>query len=196
VPGWRKRAVFRAVSGMLWVKGGLNGKMCAMRYLVREKGVGICDDFSVSDENGREVFRVDPQAMQATHPAFDLTDPSGAVVTTIRKQLLAMTEMMAIERAGTVIATVRKAVVAHIHHRFVVDLPGGGALEAHGDIAEKEFEIRHGPAVLARVSRTWFRVRHSYGVDVAPGQDDPLLLAVTVCLDRIHHDEAARRYRC
>jgi uncharacterized protein YxjI len=166
-----------------------------MRYLVREKGVAVGDDFWVSDENGREVFRVDWQAMRAAHPAFDLMDPSGAVVTTIRKQLLAMSEMMAIERAGTVIATVRKAMVSRFHHGFVVDLADGGALEAHGDIAEKEFEIRHGPAVLARVSRAWFRVRHSYGVDVAPGQDDPLLLTVAVCLDRIHHDEAARRYR-
>ncbi len=166
-----------------------------MRYLVREKGVAVGDDFWVSDENGREVFRVDGQALQAIHPAFDLMDPSGAVVTTIRKQLLAMSEMMAIERAGAVIATVRKAAVSHLHHGFVIDLAGGGELEAHGDIAAKEFEIRHGPAVLARVSRAWFRVRHSYGVDVAPGQDDPLLLTVAVCLDRIHHDEAARRYR-
>jgi uncharacterized protein YxjI len=166
-----------------------------MRYLVREKGIAVSDDFWVSDENGCEVFRVDWQAMRSAHPVFDLMDPSGAVVTTIRKQLLAMNEMMAIERAGAVVATVRKAMVSHFHHRFVVDLAGGGALEAHGDIAEKEFEIRHGPAVLARVSRAWFGVRHSYGVDVAPGQDDSLLLTVAVCLDRLYHDEAARRYR-
>jgi hypothetical protein len=32
-------------------------------------------------------------------------------------------------------------------------------------------------------------------VDVAPGQDDALLLAVAVCLDRIHHEEEERRPR-
>jgi uncharacterized protein YxjI len=49
--------------------------------------------------------------------------------------------------------------------------------------------------VLARVSRAWFTVRHSYGVDVGPGEDAPLLLTVALGLDRIHRDEAGRRYR-
>jgi uncharacterized protein YxjI len=30
-------------------------------------------------------------------------------------------------------------------------------------------------------------------VDVAPGEDDVLLIAVAVALDRIHHDEEERR---
>jgi uncharacterized protein YxjI len=33
----------------------------------------------------------------------------------------------------------------------------------------------------------------TYGVETAPGQDDVLLLAVAVALDRIHHDEEQRR---
>jgi uncharacterized protein YxjI len=39
----------------------------------------------------------------------------------------------------------------------------------------------------ARVSRQWFRIRDTYGVEVAPGIDDAL--AVAVCTDRIHEDE-------
>jgi uncharacterized protein YxjI len=38
-------------------------------------------------------------------------------------------------------------------------------------------------------------MRDTYGVDVAPGQDDALMLAVAVCLDRIHHDEEERGRR-
>jgi uncharacterized protein YxjI len=168
--------------------------MLHMRYLVREKAIAVRDDFSVTDEHGNEVLQVDGQAMHAGRPSVHLRDPSGAVVTTIRRQLIAMRETIEIERAGSVVATVRKALVTHFHHGFVVDLAAGGALQAHGDIAAKEFDIRSGADVLARVSRAWFQVRHSYGVEVAPGQDAPLLLTVAVSLDRIHRDEAARRY--
>ncbi len=35
------------------------------------------------------------------------------------------------------------------------------------------------------MSKKWFRVRDSYGVEVAPGQDAPLLLAVAVCIDQM-----------
>jgi uncharacterized protein YxjI len=44
----------------------------------------------------------------------------------------------------------------------------------------------------ALISRAWFRVRDTYGVDVAPGQDDVLFLAIAVALDRIQHDEEER----
>jgi uncharacterized protein YxjI len=91
------------------------------------------------------------------------------------------------------VAIVRKALVSRLHHRFVVDLAAGGELEAHGDILAKEFDIRSGATVLARVSRAWSSVKHSYGVEVAPGEDDHLLLTVALCLDRIHRAEAARR---
>jgi uncharacterized protein YxjI len=88
---------------------------------------------------------------------------------------------------------VHRALISPLHHRSVIDLAGGGQLEAVGNILDKEFEIRSGHGVLARVSRSWFRTRDAYGVDVAPGQDDALVIAIAVCLDRIHQDEEERR---
>ena len=113
----------------------------------------------------------------------------------MRKKLLAFRDSMDIERDGAVIAIVKKALVSPLHHRSVIELSGGGELEAVGNILDKEFEIRSNGSVLAQVSRSWFRVRDTYGVDVAPGQDDALMLAIAVCLDRIHHDEEERRRR-
>ena len=158
-----------------------------MRYLIRERAIAARDGFCVADESGRDVLRIDGEGQHT----FALTDAGGAVVTTIRKQLMAMRENMEIERACAVVAIVRTALVSRMHHRFVVDL-AAGELEAHGDIVAKEFDIRSGATVLARVSRAWSSVKHSYGVEVAPGEDDHLLLTVALCLDRIHRDEAAR----
>jgi uncharacterized protein YxjI len=38
-------------------------------------------------------------------------------------------------------------------------------------------------------------MRDTYGVDVAPGEDDVLMVCVAIALDRIHHDEEERRAR-
>lgn len=165
-----------------------------MRYQIREKVFSIGADFWVTDEQGNEAFLVDGKALRLRQ-TFELKDRSGTIVATVRKKLLAVRDSMDIERDGTVIATVKKAVFSPLHHRSVVELPGGGELEAVGNILDKEFEIRSGGAVLARISRAWFRIRDTYGVEVAPGQDEALLLAVAVCLDRIHHDEEERRQR-
>lgn len=162
--------------------------MSGMRYLVREKIFAIGDDFWVTDEQGNQVYLVDGKAMRLRE-TFELKDSSGQVVAVIRKKLLSLHDGMNIERDGQVIATVKKALFSPLHHRSTVELAGGGQLEAVGNILDKEFEIRWNGSLLAQISRSWFRMRDTYGVDIAPGQDDALILAVAVCLDRIHHDE-------
>jgi len=168
--------------------------MAVMRYLVREKVFSIGDDFWVTDARGNKVFLVDGKAMRLRE-TFELKDASGAVVATVRKRLLAARDSMDIERDGTVIATVKKALISPLRHRSVVELRDGGELEAVSNVLDKEFEIRSGGTALAQISRSWFRMRDTYGVDVAPDQDDALILTVAVCLDRIHHEEEERRPR-
>lgn len=63
---------------------------------------------------------------------------------------------------------------------------------ASGNLIDMEFTISDGSRTVARISRAWFRLRDTYGVETAPGEDDALLLAAAVCLDRIHHDEQQR----
>ena len=69
-----------------------------------------------------------------------------------------------------------------------VVLAGRGRLEAVGNIIDKDFEIRDDGQVIAQVSRSWFRIRDTYGVDVAPGENDALIICIAICLDRIHDD--------
>jgi len=163
-----------------------------MRYLVRERLFSITDDFWVTDEQGNKVFLVDGKALRLRE-TFELKDASGAILATIHKRLLTFTDAMEIEHDGAVVATVHKAVFSPLHHRANIDLAGGGRLEAVGNIIDKDFEIRDGGQPVARISRAWFRIRDTYGVDVAPGQDDALMICVAVCLDRIHAEEEERR---
>ena len=166
--------------------------LLTMRYLVRERLFHIKDDFWVTDDDGNQVFFVNAKVLSLRH-ALEFQDASGRTLASIKHKLLTFTDAMEIEHGGRVIATVHKAVFSPLHHRAVIDLADGGRLEAVGNIIGKDFEIRDGHRVLARTSRAWFRVRDTYGVDVAPGENDALMLCIAVCLDRIHADEEARR---
>ena len=164
-----------------------------MRYLVRERLFDIKDDFWVTDEDGRRVFFVNARLV-SLHHTLVLEDAAGRKLASIKHKLLTFTDAINIEHDGAVVATVHRAVFSPLHHRAHIDLhDGGGRLEAVGNIIDKDFEIRDGRHVLARISRKWFTIRDAYGVDVAPGQDDAFIIAIAVCLDRIHHDEEERR---
>ena len=163
-----------------------------MRYLVRERLFSISDDFWVTDERGDKVFLVDGKALRL-HETFELKDGSGAILATIRKRFLSFTDTLDIEHDGEVAATVHRAAFSLLHHRAHIDIAGRGRLEAVGNIIDKDFEIRDGGQVVARISRKWFTIRDAYGVDVAPGHNDAFIIAIAVCLDRIHHDEEEGR---
>jgi uncharacterized protein YxjI len=165
-----------------------------MRYLVRERLFHIKDDFWVTDADGNEVFFVNAKLLSVRR-TLELQDASGQTVAAIKHKLLTFTDAMEIEHDGQVVATVHRSVFSPLHHRAGIELADGERLEAVGNIIGKDFEIRDGDRVNARVSRAWFRVRDTYGVDVSPGADDVLMICIAVCLDRIHADEeAARRH--
>ena len=61
-------------------------------------------------------------------------------------------------------------------------------MEAKGNIVDHEYKVERGGNTIAEVSKRWFRVRDTYGVEVAPGQDAALIIALTVCIDQMTHD--------
>ena len=62
------------------------------------------------------------------------------------------------------------------------------AVEARGNIVDHEYEIDRGGYKIAQVSRRWFRMRDAYGIEIAQGQNDALVLAVAVCIDQMSHN--------
>jgi uncharacterized protein YxjI len=161
------------------------------RYAVREKLFSIGSDFWITDDRGDRVFLVDGKAL-SLRQTFELKDASGQILAAVHKKLIAIRDTMEIEHDGQV-ATVRKALISPLHHRSAVELADGSQLEAVGSILDKEFDILAGGQPIAHISRSWFRIRDTYGVDIAPGQNDALILSIAVCLDRIHHDEVRDR---
>jgi uncharacterized protein YxjI len=87
---------------------------------------------------------------------------------------------------------VKKELFTFFSCRFTVDVPGPDDLEASGNLTHHEYEFtRHGTPV-ARVSKQWFSFADSYGVDIAEGEDDVLILASTVVIDMACHPDQKR----
>jgi hypothetical protein len=73
--------------------------------------------------------------------------------------------------------------VIGIRDRFAIDIADGADMKAHGNVFDHEYEIERDGDTVATISKKWFRVRDSYGVDIAAGEDTPLILAITVAID-------------
>jgi uncharacterized protein YxjI len=154
------------------------------QYRMREQMFAIGDDFWVETGDGERAFKVNGKALRV-RDTLVLESPSGDELFTVQEKKLHVRDTMEVERDGKTVATIKKALVTPLRERYSIEVEGGDDMEAKGNIVDHEFEIERGGDKVAEVSKRWFRVRDTYGIEVAPGQDDALIVAVTVCLDQM-----------
>ena len=154
------------------------------RYQMREKLFAIGDDYWIETGDGARAFKVNGKALRFRQ-TFVIESPSGEELLKIQEKKLHIRDTMKIERDGDTVATVKKALITPLRDRFDIEVEGGGELKAKGNIVDHEYEIERDGEKVAQVSKRWFRVRDTYGIEVAPGENDALILAATVCIDEM-----------
>jgi uncharacterized protein YxjI len=156
------------------------------RFVMKEKLISIGDDFWIEDSTGQRVFKVNGKALRI-RDTFVLEDASGREVATIKERKLHIRDAITID-FGDRKATVKKALIG-IRERYNVEVDGGPDLKVHGNIVDHEYKIEFddGPKI-GEVSKKWFRLRDTYGVEVLDPRHTTMVLAVAVAVDSMSHD--------
>jgi uncharacterized protein YxjI len=158
------------------------------RYQLREDLISIGDDFWIENESGQRVFRVDGKVLRISK-TYVFLDMAGNTLCRIKERLLTIKDTMEIEDAeGKEMAVVRKALISPLRDRWNVKVRNGPDLDVQGNILDHEYAIRQGGQKIAEVSKKWFRLTDTYGVEIADGQNDILMLAIAVAMDSMTHE--------
>ena len=161
----------------------------AVHYRMRQRMVSIGDDYWIEDEGGRRAYKVDGKALRVRE-TLDFEDPDGRKLLKIQQRVMRVRDTMEIEDSdGRTVATVKKAMITPLRERMSVNVEGGPDLEVKGNFVDHEYTIEGDGGKVAEVSKRWFRVADTYGVEVAPGQNDVLVLAVTTVIDQMAHPD-------
>ncbi len=154
------------------------------RYRMVEKLASFGDDFYIQNDDGQRVFKVDGKMLRM-RDTLVFRDMQGNEVCKIQERIARIRDSMVIEGPdGRRLAMVKRAMITPLRDRFTVKVGDGADLQVQGNIVAHEYRIGD----VATVSKRWFRVRDSYGIEVAPGQNDILILAATVCIDQLAHE--------
>ena len=151
---------------------------------MREKIFSIGDDFWIETGDGDRAYKVNGKALRIRR-TFVIESRAGEELLKVQEKKLRIRDTMEIEHDGKTVATVRKALITPLRDRFAIDVENGGELSAKGNIVDHEYEIERDGTKVAEISKRWFRVRDTYGIEVAPGENDALILAATVCIDEM-----------
>ena len=159
--------------------------------MIRERFVRLGDDSDIMDESGRPVFFVDGKVF-TLRDRLVINDASGSEVASVHRKLLSFRPTYEISVNGREVAQVRKHLFTPFRDSFTIDVPGPDDLEMKGSIFDHDFTILRGDQVVATVSKAWLTLRDTYGVEIAPGEDDLLILASVLAVDLAEDRERER----
>ena len=164
-----------------------------MRYVMKQKLFCWGDDFCIKDDLGRDVFFVDGKAFSLGEQ-LSFQDMVGNELAFIRQKFFSWGATYEIYREARTRRR-REEHALHLPHcKFTVDVPGPDDLQAEGDFLDHEYRFTRGGQTVATVSKQWFTWTDTYGVEIADGEDDILILASTVVIDMVcHSDDEGRR---
>ncbi|MFI0433368.1 MAG: LURP-one-related/scramblase family protein [Candidatus Nanopelagicales bacterium] len=155
------------------------------RFVMRERLIAFGDDFYIENAAGMRVFWIDGKALRVRETLL-FKELDGREIYKIQERKVRLRDTMDIERAdGGSAAKVKKALVSPIRTRFSISVDGQEDWHAHGNVLAHEYKIKRDGDVIAEISKKWVRVRDTYTVDVVPGEDVLLILAITTALDTI-----------
>jgi uncharacterized protein YxjI len=156
-------------------------------FRMRQKLVSIGDDYWIEDDQGERVFKINGKAMRIRETLI-FEDPQGNELYKIQEKKLHIRDTMEIEDAdGHTVAKVKKALITPLRERFDVEVENGSDLEVKGNIVDHEYKIERDGDKVAEVSKKWFRIADTYGVEVAANQNPALILAVAAVVDSMTH---------
>lgn len=158
-----------------------------MRFTLKQDLLAFGDDFTITNEHGDAVYRVDGKAFTLLREKLSFLDTKGHELALIREKLVALTPSYEVLRDGKSVAVVKKDLVNLFRCGFTVDVPGPDDLEAQGNLLDHEYTFTRGKQVVATVSKRWFRLTDTYGVELAAGEDPVLILASAVVIDLVCH---------
>ncbi len=167
-----------------------------MRYVLKQNLWSIAHNYSITDENGAEAFRVQGKVF-SWGDKLSLLDPAGNEVVYIEQKVLAWGPTYQLYSGGQLVAVVKEELFTFFHTTFDVDAapigPSGNDMTATGDVMSWEYTFTRGGAEVARVSTKFFQMTDTYGVEISEGEDVGLVLAAAIVIDRCAQRKRERR---
>jgi uncharacterized protein YxjI len=162
------------------------------RYRMRQKLFSLRDAFRIESADGESRYIVKGRLI-SLRDRLSFQDEEGEELQHIIQRLVSFRPRYEIYRGGHRYATVKKRLLVPIGSRFVISVAGGPKLTARGNFLDYEYSFRQAGRHVAQVSKRWFTLADTYGVQVDDDVDDLLILACAVVIDMLNHNPERER---
>jgi uncharacterized protein YxjI len=151
---------------------------------MRQRVFAIGQDFYINNAAGQPCFKIDGK-VRLVKESLKFRDLQGNLLYKLDEKVLRIRESFDILKPdGQLAAKVHNAIIDPLRERFTIEIPGGENMTTMGKVIWTQYDILRGQRQVAKISKQFSWIgRDQYVVDVLPGEDDCLILAITVVID-------------
>lgn len=167
-----------SAAGGMQPPGGVN------RYLMRQRMFALGQDFFINNAAGEPCFKIDGK-VRLIKESLKFRDMQGNLLYKLDEKVLRIHESFDIlKQDGQLAAKVHNAIIDPLRERFKIEIPGGQDMMTMGKVLWAQYDILRNQQQVAKISKQFSWIgRDQYVVDVMQGEDDCLILAITVVID-------------
>ena len=158
-----------------------------MIYKIKEKFWSWGNDFSITDEHGKDAFLVDGKAF-SWGDKLSFQDLAGKELAFISQKMLSFMPRYQIIIDGEVFAEVVKE-WSWLNQKFTLDVPGPNDYTIEGSFWQHEFKFIRSGRVVAEVSKNYWGWNDSYGVSIEENENAVSILCACIVIDQVLHDD-------
>jgi uncharacterized protein YxjI len=154
------------------------------RYIMRQRIFALGQDFNINNAAGTPVFKIHGK-VRLVKEALKFSDMQGNLLYKLDEKVIRIRESFDILKPdGSLAAKVHNAIFDPLRERFTIEIPGGQDMMTMGKVIWAQYDILRSEQQVAKISKQFSWVgRDQYVVDVLQGEDDCLILAITVVID-------------
>jgi uncharacterized protein YxjI len=154
------------------------------RYIMRQRMFALGQDFWINNAAGQPCFKIDGK-VRMIKESLKFRDVQGNLLYKLDEKVLRIRESFDILNPdGSLAAKVHNAIIDPLRERFTIEIPGQENMLTKGKVLWAQYDILRSQRQVAKISKQFSWIgRDQYVVDILQGENDCLLLAVTVVID-------------
>lgn len=158
-----------------------------MRYTMKQKLLSFRDSFKIFDEDDQLAF-IAKGGFFSIRKGLTLMLPDETQVARIKQKLIAWKPTFYITLATGECCKIKKCFWPLFTSRFVLTTPKA-QVTIEGDLLSHEYQFSVDGEEIAYVSKRWFSLGDSYGIEIKYEGDIPLMLAAAATIDLVNHND-------
>jgi uncharacterized protein YxjI len=159
-----------------------------MKFRIKQKFFSLTDSFNIEDEHGNLAFTAKGKLLSISS-GQTLYDAQEQEVLKIKRKYLSLRPACRLVMPDGKEWLIKQRFWPFWKTRFTIDTPTE-QFEITGNFLQYEYEVKRGDTVLASISKAFFSLSDTYGVDVFDASMTEQILATVIVIDRLQHDES------